>query len=235
MGQQLGWDRISTQHPRRDRESDNHLQMGGVIADPQISRRTLVESVEDLGQLAAVQLSPLPPFERLCNGKESSAEILFVCRSRVLSEEAFDSLRRVSHMLSLYTAVERGRHHAVGSARYLERRPLGRFVRRADLATRTSPSRASFTASAVGKAAAFLGLRTTTFDLAARRAAYFPRVKPAGKSERLYDRRSSSLSWDLAFFIKPTFWACRPPGADDMDDHCCPISSDAPSLAGVSR
>ena len=42
-------------------------------------------------------------------------------------------------------------------------------------------------------------------------------MKPAGKSERLYDRRSSSLSRDLAFFIEPTFWACRRPCADDVD------------------
>jgi hypothetical protein len=73
----------------------------------------------------------------------------------------------------------------MASARYRERRPLERLVRRADFATRTNPSRASLTASEVGKAAAFSGLRTTTFEPAARRAAYFPRVKPAGKSERL--------------------------------------------------
>lgn len=103
-------------------------------------------------------------------------------------------------------------------APYLERRPLKRVVRRADFATRSSPPNASLTASDVGKAAAFSGLRTTTFEPAGRRAAYFPRVNPPGKSERLYDRRSSSLSWDLAFFIKPTFWACRRPCADYADD-----------------
>jgi hypothetical protein len=82
-------------------------------------------------------------------------------------------------------AVERRRRCGLVSAPYRERRPLERLVRRADFATRTNPFRASFTASDVGKAAAFSGLRTTTFEPAARRAAYFPRMKPAGKSERL--------------------------------------------------
>jgi len=77
-----------------------------------------------------------------------------------------------------------GRATALGSP-YRERRPLERLVRRADFAARTKPFRASLTASDVGKAAAFSGLRTTTFEPAARRAAYFPRMKPAGKSERL--------------------------------------------------
>ena len=68
-----------------------------------------------------------------------------------------------------------------------------------------------------GKQSNSHGLRTTTFEPAASRAAYLPRVKPAGKSERLYDRRRSSLAGGLAFFIKPTFWACRRPGADDTN------------------
>ena len=34
---------------------------------------------------------------------------------------------------------------------------------------------------------------------------------------RRYDRRSSSLMGDLAFFIEPTFWASRRAGADDPD------------------
>lgn len=42
-------------------------------------------------------------------------------------------------------------------------------------------------------------------------------MKPAGKLERLYDRRSSSLTGDLAFFIKPTFWAGRR-ARDDSND-----------------
>lgn len=145
-------------------------------------------------------------------------------------------------------AVERRRRNGVSSARYRERRPLKRLVRRADFATRSNPSKAWFTASEVGNTAAFSGLRTTTFDPAARRAAYFPRVKPAGKSERLYDRRSSSLSWGLAFFIKPTFWACRRPCADDMDDivlfgvgngkepyHRNPCGPGQPSAGGQAR
>src|SRR6266540_2146585 len=82
-------------------------------------------------------------------------------------------------------AVERRRQHGLSVAPYRERRPLERLVRRADFATRTNPFKASFTASDVGKAAAFAGLRTTTFEPAARRAAYFPRMKPPGKSERL--------------------------------------------------
>src|SRR5438046_1575681 len=52
--------------------------MGGVIADPQISRRALVEFVDDLAQLAAVQLFALPSLKRFCNGKECAPEFLFV-------------------------------------------------------------------------------------------------------------------------------------------------------------
>ncbi len=81
--------------------------------------------------------------------------------------------------------MRRRRHRAPDPTPYRERRPLERLGRRADFATRTNPFRASLTATDVGKAAAFSGLRTTTFEPAARRAAYFPRVKPAGKSERL--------------------------------------------------
>jgi len=44
--------------------------MGGVIADPQISRRALVEFVDDLAQLAAVQLFAIPSLKRFCNGNE---------------------------------------------------------------------------------------------------------------------------------------------------------------------
>jgi hypothetical protein len=115
-------------------------------------------------------------------------------------------------------AVERRRHGGVDVAPYRERRPLERLVRRADFATRTNPFKASLTASDVGNAAAFSRLRTTTFEPAARRAAYFPRTNPAGKSDRLYDLRSSSLLRDLAFLIEPTFWACRRPCADDAND-----------------
>src|SRR5262245_46262653 len=115
-------------------------------------------------------------------------------------------------------AVEQRRHSGLASPPNRERRLLERLVRRADFATRTNPFKASLTASDVGNAAAFSGLRTTTFEPEASRATYFPRVKPAGKSERLYDRRSPSLARDLAFFIEPTFWACRRPCGDDADD-----------------
>src|SRR5881409_2825179 len=101
MIQQLGGDRVSTQQARRDRESYGHFQMGSVIADPQISRRALVEFVDDLAQLAAVQLFALPSLKRFCNGKECAPEFLFVGGRRVLTQEAFDSLRRLSHASSL--------------------------------------------------------------------------------------------------------------------------------------
>lgn len=101
---------------------------------------------------------------------------------------------------------------------YAERRLLEDVVRRTDFATRSNLPSASFTASEVGNAAAFSGLNTTTFDPAARRATYFPRVNPAGKSERLYERRISALPRELAFFIEPTFCACRRPRADEVDE-----------------
>ena len=75
--------------------------MGGVIADPQISRRALVEFVDDLAQLAAVQLFALPSLKRFCNGNECAPEFLFVGGRRVLTQEAFDSLRRLSNASSL--------------------------------------------------------------------------------------------------------------------------------------
>src|SRR5438093_1600256 len=78
MIQQLGGDRVSTQQARRDRESDGHFQMGSVIADPQISRRTLVEFVDDLAQLAAVELCALPSLKRLGNGDECPPQLLFI-------------------------------------------------------------------------------------------------------------------------------------------------------------
>ena len=101
MIQQLGGDRVSTQQARRDRESDGHFQMGSVIADPQISRRTLVEFVDDLAQLAAVELFALPSLKRLGNGEECPPQLLFVRDRRVLTEEAFDSFWRLSDTLSL--------------------------------------------------------------------------------------------------------------------------------------
>src|SRR6267378_7498651 len=101
MIQQLGGDRVSTQQARRDRESDGHSQMGSVIADPQISRRTLVEFVDDLAQLAAVELCALPSLKRLGNGEECPPQLLFVRDRRVLTQQAFDSLWRLSHTSSL--------------------------------------------------------------------------------------------------------------------------------------
>src|SRR5438445_5702819 len=100
MIQQLGGDRVSTQQARRDRESDGRFQMGSVIADPQISRWTLVEFVDDLAQLATVELFALPSLKRLGNGEECPPQLLFVRDRRVLTEEAFDSLWRLSHRLS---------------------------------------------------------------------------------------------------------------------------------------
>jgi len=78
--------------------------MGSVIADPQISRRTLVEFVDDLAQLAAVELCALPSLKRLGNGEECPPQLLFVRDRRVLTEEAFDSLgvsaiRRLSNLI----------------------------------------------------------------------------------------------------------------------------------------
>lgn len=72
---------------------------------------------------------------------------------------------------------------------------------RAFLAARRTAPRASFTASLVGNASAISGSRRTMFELSANRAAYLPRTKPFGKSERLYSRRSLSVPDDLAFFI----------------------------------
>jgi hypothetical protein len=91
----------------------------------------------------------------------------------------------ISFLSAANAAVERRRPSGAASTPYRDRRPLERLVRREDFATRTKPFRASLTASDVGKAAAFSGVRTTTFEPAARRAAYFPRMKPPGKSERL--------------------------------------------------
>ncbi len=70
MVQQLSGDRVSTQQARCDRESDGHFQMASIIAAPQVSRRALVEFVDDLAQLAAVELFALPSSKRLRNGEE---------------------------------------------------------------------------------------------------------------------------------------------------------------------
>src|SRR5437867_3273615 len=112
MIQQLGGDRVSTQQARRDRESDGHFQMGSVIADPQISRRTLVEFVDDLAQLAAAELCALPSLKRLGNGDECPPQLLFVRDRRVLTEEAFDSLWRLSHTSSLCLSNGRAQRRA---------------------------------------------------------------------------------------------------------------------------
>src|SRR3989442_15222501 len=93
--------RPSTHPAGRDRKSARHFQMGSVVADPQISRRTLVEFVDDLAQLAAVELFALPSLKRLGNGEECPPQLLFVRDRRVLTEEAFDSLWRLSHTSSL--------------------------------------------------------------------------------------------------------------------------------------
>ncbi len=80
-----------------------------------------------------------------------------------------------------------------------------RFDKRADRAALSTVPKASLTAALVGKAAAISGSSRTIFVPAAKRAAYFPRTMPPGKSERLYSERSPLLVDALAFFIDFTF------------------------------
>src|SRR5713226_4539979 len=100
MLQQLTRDRVASQQARRDRKRYGHLQVGCVVADPQLSRRPLVELVDDLAQLATAKLSPLPPLEPFRHREQSPPELLFVCGCGILAKEAFDSFRRISHTLS---------------------------------------------------------------------------------------------------------------------------------------
>ena len=58
---------------------------------------------------------------------------------------------------------------------------------------------ASLTAALLGKAAAISGSNTTTLDEAAARAAYFPRTRPPGKSERLCEFLIASFNaWNFS-------------------------------------
>lgn len=68
-------------------------------------------------------------------------------------------------------------------------------------ASSISDRRALFTASSFGNASATSGLSTIIFDDSRIRPAYFPRTKPAGKSDRLYSLRNSSLSGKIDFIL----------------------------------
>lgn len=71
MRQQLARNAVASQHAAGDRVRDRRLQIGRVVADPQIPRRALVKVVDDLALLAAAKLSLLPPTERFCDGEQS--------------------------------------------------------------------------------------------------------------------------------------------------------------------
>jgi len=86
-------------------------------------------------------------------------------------------------------------------------------VRRAISASARS---ASLTEAALGKTSVTSGSRTTTFELSWSRLAYFPRTKPAGKSDALYSgRSSSSATCFLIFFIELSFTARHLASTDD--------------------
>lgn len=63
--------------------------------------------------------------------------------------------------------------------------------------------------SSLGNALATSGLRTTILEDSFNRFAYLPRIRPPGKSERLYSARNSSLSGFLSFFIEFFFSFAR--------------------------
>jgi hypothetical protein len=109
-------------------------------------------------------------------------------------------------------------HAARVVRRYRARRPPERRDSPADFAAFSSTLSASLTAWLVGNAAATSGWRRTIFELAAIRAAYFPRTNPAGKSERTYLVRSSSERRCLAFFIQSTLRASRFSCTNDAND-----------------
>ena len=55
--------------------------------------------MDDLAEFATAQLSYRPLPKRLRQGKQGSPEFLLVGGSRVLTQEALDSFRHVSHTL----------------------------------------------------------------------------------------------------------------------------------------
>lgn len=75
---------------------------------------------------------------------------------------------------------------------------------------------ASFTAALLGKAVATSGSRTTMFEAEATLAAYLPRTRPPGKSERVYSLRSVSLV-ELTFLIEFPFRFGARTSTDDPD------------------
>lgn len=86
------------------------------------------------------------------------------------------------------------------------------------LAPAINDRRASFTAASLGKAAATSGARTTMLESAFMRAAYRPRVRPAGKSSAWYPALSSSRPARLTFFVESPLRPSRYTSADDPHD-----------------
>jgi len=150
MIQQLGWDRLPAQDTSRDCGCHGHREMRGVVAHPEISRRPLVESVDHLAELSTLQLSPLPSLEGLCNRNEGSPELLFVSRCRILTQEAFDAFRHVSHTSSSLARIrpvaEFLTHYRVGPAEGSRPPPFTLPYR----SLKPLPSSASFASSAAG-------------------------------------------------------------------------------------
>src|SRR5207245_1347956 len=117
--QELSGDRLATEHAGRDRKCHRHLQMGRVVADPQLPCRPLVEPMDDLAELAAAQFSSRPPPKRLRDGEQGSPKLLLVAGGRVLTQEALDSFRHVSHTaVSFAAGIRRSQSLAPGRRSY---------------------------------------------------------------------------------------------------------------------
>src|SRR5439155_18279355 len=90
--QHLGRNRLVTQNARHDGIGHRRFQMVGVVAKMQVSRRTLMESVDQFAQLAAAKPALFPPLERFSDRQKSTPQFLLMRRGRAVADKPFDSL-----------------------------------------------------------------------------------------------------------------------------------------------
>jgi len=97
MLDEFGWNPAPIENPGHNGVRDLHFEMAIVVPEEQVARGTLMELVDELGQLSAANLTSCPAPEHLCKRDEGATQLFLVCHRRLLAEESLDALGKVSH------------------------------------------------------------------------------------------------------------------------------------------
>jgi hypothetical protein len=97
MFEQLGRNFVFVQDAGDDRIRDWRFEVIRVVFDKEIARRTLMELMNEIAKLPAIDIAALPTIERLTQRHKRPSQFLFMSLSRTRSKKPFQALWDLKH------------------------------------------------------------------------------------------------------------------------------------------